>query len=325
MKSRLTLTAVLLATLGACSADNPEDTPIGPGPDAGVPEGDVVLKVNPVDVSTPWPSVPVTGTGPAKGTVVYKVGGQEDVARLGATGEFCIDVDINPGDNEIVLEAISREGERSPAEVLNVRREGDPPTIEPIDDTQITLGDRTPGARFLASRDTGWTFDEVVYLEEGEFPELVDGNRTKTVKFFGNGIADNGEAIAFSLKERMAVFAFEVVAPPAGDETCGPEGFRIWLSDEIQPELDLDGISWVKVQEIDIDTHVAEGTTYELDASVPGFNARHVAIEMTDSSCAGILSADLSYGLNELRVIAAEEGDIEVPYDGAPSCATGGF
>lgn len=324
---RLRSFALALVAASACTASNPADVPGSPGPDAGSDRPEPVeLRVEPPPVTTPWKAYPITGVGPAKGTLIYRVGALEDTVRLGATGEFCVDVPLAMGDNAIEIEAVSASGEFGDPERLSIRREGEPPAPEPLPD-DLVVADRTPGTAFFASKDTGWGLDEKVYLDQGSFAELVDGNTSQAVEFHGLDV-DNGEVIAFALKERMAVHGFKVTAPPTGGDTCGPEGFQIWLSDELAPELELDGVSWLKLAEVTAEDHVAKGTTYELDAYVAGFNARYLAIKMTDSSCVDYFSLTLPiyYAINEIRVIAEKDGSGSgVPRDGAPSCAAGGF
>ena len=331
--SRAALFALVVLAFG-CSASNPEDRPVTLEPDAAPQEESVSLRVDPPPVSTPWSAFPIAGVGPGNGTLIYSVAGFEDTVRLGATGEFCIDVSLADGDNSIKIEAISAAGDFSEPEFLSIRREGEPPAPEP-QSTEVQLSDRTPGTSFYASEDTGvgsynpFQKYSQVYLDSGTFAELVDGNESESVKFHGLDVG-NGEIVAFALKERMAVHSFEITTPPTGDETCGPEGFQVWVSDENEPELQLDGVSWVKVAEVDVDSHVAAGTTYELDSVVAGINAKYVALKMTNSSCVDAFNLDLEmyiyYAINEIRVIAEKDGTgTGKPRDGAPSCATGGF
>jgi hypothetical protein len=330
MKARTAKLFVVLAALAAaaCGNANPEDLPPVDGePDAGqVDPGPVALTITPSSVITPWDSVPITGAGPANGTLVYEsAAGGQDTIRLGSTGEFCLDISLVDGDNTIKFEAISEAGEYSDAEFLTIRKEGEPPEIEPVDPGNIILADRTPGTVYYM-QDVPYNSETEIELDSGTFSGLVDGNTNEIVQFHADGIL-TGETLAFTLDEQMSVHRFEVTVPDRDDPTCGPDGYELWVSNEEMPELILDGLTWLKVAERPYDDISQTATTYEDEVSVPGIRAKHFAIKFTDTSCAFWFTLDprSAYGVAEIRVIAEDGDSVPVITDGAPSCARGGF
>lgn len=318
----------LLAT--ACAAENPDKIPKQARTlaDAGPMDENVYLEVEQPVALTPWDAIPLRGRGPGGGTLLIETANKQDVLNLGTTGEFCYDARLVPGENVIEFQAISAEGTYGEVLSVTVRQEGTPPDPTPDPGPgQVALGDRTAGATFYDSVDTDTgLYDLSVELLEGEFQQLVDGQVGEIVKFQGNwtyGFTD-GEVLAFSLRDRVAIHGFRVTAPDQGGETCGPEAFDLWVSDKLQPELTLDGVTWFEVADVSASESTAKSKTYDLPIYFPGLQARYFAIRITDASCGNPFLLSNPTGLAEIRVIAELEDNGEEPdWNGAPSCASG--
>jgi len=319
-----TLARILLASISAvaigCSASNPDDIPdIAPDAGGDVTPGVVSLRVDDPVVKTPWPTVMVTGRGPAKGTLLISSTARgEDSQSIPATGDFCIDVPLADGENTIKFEAIDAEGTYSDPVFVSVSREGELPGGNPTPIEGPGISDRTAGASYYDNADGSEA--GAVDLVEGAWGDLVDNNSSNLVRFAGGWV--NNEAVAYKLAKKMNVHGFNVTAPAFDDPTCGPQAFDIYVANDAAPKMDFDGVVWMKVASLVSADALEDGGTYKLSSISRGIPATHFAIVGRDATCGGFGN---EYGVSEIRVLAEDDdsGPIDVGPQ-APSCVSGG-
>jgi len=136
---RMSLVTTLVACIG-CNAEPPgvpaefdSDEPLVEGstekPGDPPEKPQVTLKWAP---STLYYTVPVSGTGPANGTLFYSVGnrGQKSL-RLMGDGTFCIDIPIYKDQKlSMVFHAVDALGQRSDQIPIEIYQSGEPPRAE---------------------------------------------------------------------------------------------------------------------------------------------------------------------------------------------------
>ncbi len=86
-----------------------------------------ILTVDPWETSTVFPVTAISGKAPPKSLLVYTTPLEgKKTKQLGNLGAFCIEVDLQPGQNQIVLE-VDVEGNRSRQVVVDILQQGTPP------------------------------------------------------------------------------------------------------------------------------------------------------------------------------------------------------
>ncbi len=313
--SRSTIVLILAAALAACSAEG-VDTDTGAEPDAGVPddvEVAVPLEVDAPDASTYWTSVPVTGHGPADGTLLFTTAsGGQFTQELGASGDFCVDVILTKDSvNTIKFEAINQEGTYSDPVLVDVRQDGAPPDSTPGPDP-------LPGFSNIAS---GAEISQMsVSVETGDVSAMVDGDTSGSVSI--RNAATDADWLVLELTDRLAIQQFHIES--ATD--CPMERFNILLNDDPNsgPPIEYNWISglyyygngWTMVGTVD--NGVADQT---VEPAIGDPKARRMAIEFLSGDCGPFVGTG-RHKINEIEVWARGEEDTTEPTDpnGAPSC-----
>lgn len=310
--------ALLAAILAACSAD-PSSGGIDDGPDAAVDdvdEGEVPLEVDTPPPTTYWASLPLSGRGPARGTLIYTTpAGGEFATDLGADGTFCVDIQLSKGTlNRIVFEAVSPSGDYSEQVAVEVRQDGEPPDVDPQPDPQ-------PAYVNVARDSTG--FDMSVSVEEGALSGLVDDDESGVVTL--RNAATALDWIAIDLTERAPIDQFRIKTT----DDCPMESYDVLLND-----LDNDEPVRKRVLAVDPWTYgegwtvvatVTNGTSNQtVYPSIGSPMARRVGIEFKSNDCAGWWEKG-RHQITEIEVWAETETEQDQPTgDGSPSCSTGG-
>ncbi len=312
---RSTIVLILASALAACSAEGvDEDT--SATPDAGVPddvEVTVPLEVDAPSASTHWTSVPVTGHGPADGTLLFTTaGGGQFTQELGASGDFCVDVILTKDSvNTIKFEAINQEGTFSDPVLIDVRQDGDPPDATPGPDPK-------PGYTNIAS---GAAITEMsVSVETGDVSAMVDGDTSGSVSI--RNAATDADWMVLELTDRLAIQQFHFES--ATD--CPLESYRILLNDDPNsgPPIEYSwltglytyGNGWTMVGVVE------DGTSDEtLVPAIGDPKATRMAIEFLSADCGPFIGSG-RHKINEIEVWARGDEMEPEPGDpnGAPSC-----
>ncbi|MCP4447555.1 MAG: hypothetical protein GY811_19775 [Myxococcales bacterium] len=311
------LALFLMSALGACSADG-----VGMDQDIGADAGggdDVVedtnLEVDKPDASTYWLSMPMTGHGPAGGTLLYTTpGGGQFTANLGETGDFCVDVVLmKDSTNTIKFEAVNASGDYSDPVLVDVRQSGDAPGTDPSPDPE-------PGFSNIVS---GATIDTMsVNIEEGDVAALVDGDSSGHVSI--RNASTSADWMVIELNERLPIQQFHIETTP----DCPMESYRILLNDDKQSG-DPIVWSWAAGEYVygagwTIVGIVGDGTADQtITPSIGDPRAERMAIEFISSDCGPFIGAG-RHNITEIEVWARgdEEPDDGEPSSGAPSCNT---
>ncbi len=306
----------LMSALAACTADGVGDGNIQPdgAPDDVIEE--VPLDVDQPDASTYWSSIPMTGHGPANGTLLYTTpAGGQFTATLGATGDFCVDVILQKETtNTIKFEAIDADGEYSDPVLIDVRQSGDPPDTDPNPDPE-------PGYSNIAA---GADIDvHTIHVEEGSLSAIVDGDTSGHVSIRND--LNEPDWMVIELNDRLPIQQFHIETA----EDCPMESYRILLNDDPQSE---DPIVWswaaggqyVYSPGWTIVGIVDEGTHDQVITPAIGDpRAERMAIEFISGDCGPLIGAG-RHNIKEIEVWA--RGDNEPgggePGSGAPSCNT---
>ena len=319
-----TPTAAILASLlfAACTAD-PGGPEVG-DVDAGGPDipGEVELSVAGVPPTTVYSSIPISGSGPSGGELLYdSPAGGHASTRLGADGSFCIDVDLIPGtQNKIKFEAVDQEGNYSAATVVEVRQEGEPPA--PVEPT-------TPDPTYVNIAKDSSGFEMNLSVVEGTPEVLVDGDKSNFATFRHPFSRVEGW-MSIELSDGQAPIQEIRIKTPAD---CPLEEYNVLLTstDNGEPVTKLSGNplngftqygdGWVIV------SHVSKGSADQI--ILPKLNnpsAVRLGLEFLSDDCRPFNQARALHKISEIEVWAARPGEepVDRPRDGAPSCATGG-
>jgi hypothetical protein len=285
-------------------------------PDAGAPDDvelSVPLEVDAPSASTYWTSVPVTGHGPADGTLLFTTaGGGQFTQNLGASGDFCVDVILmSDAVNTIKFEAINPAGEYSDPVLIDVRQDGNPPDASPGPDP-------TPGYSNIASG--AEISDMSVSVESGDVSAIVDGDTSGSVSI--RNAATDADWMVIELTERLAIQQIHVET--ASD--CPMESYRILLNDDPNsgPPIEYSWLSglyyygngWTMVGVVD------DGTADEtIEPAIGDPKARRLAIEFLSGDCGPFVGTG-RHKISEIEVWARgdEEPTNEGDPNGAPSC-----
>ena len=313
-----TMVVFLMSALAACSAEG-----VGTGepvaPDAGGGDDiilDVNLEVDSPDASTYWTSIPMTGHGPAGGTLLYTTpGGGQFTAQLGATGDFCVDVILmKETTNTIKFEAVNTNGDYSDPVLVDVRQSGEAPGSEPSPDPE-------PGYSNIAS---GATIDTMsVNIEEGAVGALVDGDSSGFVSI--RNASTSADWMVVELNDRLPIQQVHIETT----SDCPMESYRILLNDNKQSGDPIvwswaAGGAYVYGDGWTIVGIVNDGTSDQtITPSIGDPRAERMAIEFLSGDCGPFVGAG-RHRITEIEVWA--RGDIDptdtTPSNGAPSCSS---
>ncbi len=305
----------LMSALAACSADGvgmEEPTE----PDAGMEVEDVTLEVDSPDASTYWTSIPMTGSGPANGTLLYTTpGGGQFTAELSATGDFCVDVILmKDTTNTIKFEAINSAGDYSEPVLVDVRQSGDAPGTDPNPEPE-------PGYSNIVA---GATIDTMsVNIEEGDVSALVDGDSTGFVSI--RNASTSADWMVIELNERLPIQQIHIETTA----DCAMEDYRILLNDNAQSGDPIEwswaaGGAYVYGDGWTIIGIVTDGTADQtITPAIGDPRAQRMAIEFLSSDCGPFVGAG-RHRITEIEVWARgeEQTGEEPPMNGAPSCAS---
>lgn len=310
--TRHVLTAFLLSTLAACSAEEVGmDGDVAP--DAGTSEVEtaVELEVDAPDASTHWDSIPVTGHGPANGTLIYTTaGGGQHVEALGATGDFCVDVLLSKDQNNTIkFEAVNSAGVYSEPILVDVRQAGEPPETETDTDTNTGYTNIAYGATI---EDMSVGIDD-----DGDVAALVDGDTSAHITVRNSVL--HTDWMVVELNERLPIEQIKIQTT----EDCPMDHFKILLSDDADSaDPVFNGISyppsWVTVAEVSVGVPI-----HVVQPNLGQPRARRMAIEFLSGDCSSIIENG-RHRIKEIEVWAVGERDPGEPGSdgGAPSCSS---
>ena len=307
-----------LFTLVACSAegvgtDQPVAADAGGGDDV---TDDIRLEVDPPDASTDWTSVPMTGHGPAGGTLLYTTpGGGQFTAQLGATGGFCVDVVLmKESNNTIKFEAVNINGDFSEPVLVDVRQTGEAPGADPSPDPE-------PGYTNIVS---GATIDTMkVNVEEGSVAALVDGDSSAHVSI--RNASTVRDWMVIELNDRLPIQQFHLKTTA----DCPMESYRILLNDDKNSE-DPIVWSWLAGETVygngwTVVGVVSDGTSDQtVTPNIGEPRAERMAIEFLSRDCGPPVVGAGRHNITEIEVWARGDAvpDDGEPSNGAPSCNT---
>ncbi len=314
--SQNAITLFLMSALAACSAEGVGmDDPVEPDGGDDVIE-EVRLEVDPPDASTYWTSVPMTGHGPAGGTLLYTTpGGGQFTAELGATGDFCVDVILmKDTTNTVKFEAVDVNGDYSAPVLVDIRQSGDAPGTDPNPNPE-------PGFSNIAS---GATIDaHTVFIEEGSFSSLVDGDSSGHIEVFND--LNEPDWMVVELNDRLAIQQFHIETKA----DCPMESYRILLNDDAQSGDPIvwswaAGGAYVYGDGWTIVGVVSDGTSDQtIVPSIGDPRAERMAIEFLSGDCGSFFGRG-RHDISEIEVWARGDDDPGngEPTTGAPSCNT---
>lgn len=130
--------------------------------------------------TTYWNTVPLSGRGPARGTVLVTYPGGSTTAPISSDGVFCRDVPLTPGVNAITLQATDVEGNYTPVVNVEVMQSGSPPVVDeepPPSPVNVLQG-------ATMERENVW----LGYYETDSsetYQRMVDGNIDSYVDMYG--------------------------------------------------------------------------------------------------------------------------------------------
>lgn len=300
----------LASLLAACGSEGMDGEALGP--DAAIDEVEddspVPLTIDAVPASTPYGAVPVTGRGPAFGSLHYSSperGQFEDT--IGADGTFCVDVPLAADrTNRITFEAADGEGRFSDAVTVEVIREGTAPASGG-DDGLVNVARGSLG------------FAHSVSVEEGGLPTLVDGALTGAYVSLRNANI-NVDWLAIDLSERRPVDHIRLRTT----DDCPLDDYTLFLSDLDNDEpvfhrpcwgcdevLNTEG-GWVQVYSTN------DGSADEIvTPTIGGAIASRFGIQFRSRDC-GPLVGSGRHRITEIEVWALGDGGEVDPE--APSC-----
>jgi hypothetical protein len=117
---------LLLALVGGCFADNPEPSrPPGASLIDAAAEDEPFIDLRPLPPLVEFRSLRVQGRGPREGSVTYSTGGSSgpnNLVRIGADGEFCLDLPLSPGMNVLTLKARNKQGRESAPYMVQIEQ-----------------------------------------------------------------------------------------------------------------------------------------------------------------------------------------------------------
>jgi hypothetical protein len=224
----------------------------------------------------------VTGTGPSRGTLVYRAPNGTTRRQLDESGRFCIKVLLQPNsENQLLFQAHDTRGRHSQQIQVTVRHSagGQPsPPAQPA-------GRRSsePFNAALGSRGMTANFHEIHPRNIGL---LVDDDTAQYVTL--TDIAAGFEWVTIPLDERVLLREVRIFSAP----DCPLERFEVAWSDDPEPPrepLESAGIfghawkeSWTMVQ-------VDNSSDRATERSVPMSNvyARHIALYAYSRDCGG--------------------------------------
>lgn len=308
MRPSLT-TLLALSMIAACSASPPEDTPDLSGPDAGQPTDDVdpegkpSLSIDPFDSETPYGSVPVTGLGPAHGTLIVETPTTEVAADIASDGTFCVDVPLQSGiENVLWFEAVDDSGAHSDVVERRITQAGDPPD-----------GEVEPTMRNIAR--LGSVNTEDVTVETGMAQFMADGD-TNTFARIQNATFHDPDWFSIELTDTDAPIDHIKVY---GTDDCPLENYYVMLSESDSPgvpdALFPSNNDWIEVGRV-IDGGTSQTITPPLGTKP---KARYIALTELGFGCGTFVGNN---EIKEVEVWTVEAGGPTGPE--GPTCASGG-
>ncbi len=223
------------------------------------------LELDPLPEVTQFASVPLTGRGPANGTVIIDTPARGSItAMVSAAGTFCVDIPLRPdSENELTLQAIDAMGTYSEMVTTKTRQMGRPPEPEMVTPEE-------PKNVGLDATLVATTTD----VEEGDWWALSDGDTSTSVKVSNTRWDDDW--FSLQLSERANIGSVHVTS--VGD--CALSEYYVFLSDTDPPPpaTRANGMQWREV------AHVRGGTgddTLTFDPMI----ARYVGIEFISGDC----------------------------------------
>jgi hypothetical protein len=316
--ARLTifLSTGLLLSL-ACGAEPPDGEGLPGGPDAGDPgPGDKPsLSIDQPPVATPYSRLPVTGTGPALGTVLAETISTTVTATIGTDGGFCIDVPLQTGaENTIWFRALDGSGTYSDEIEITVRQEGERP---PTGDNQQPPPSMRNIAHFGAITHGGLEEEEGVFglINDGDLDSSVRlrNHATASLHWFSIELSQTAPIDHIRVRSRAdcpfpnyTIWATDAAKPPA---------LNAWMTDPFG-----DPGPWTEIKKV---TGGAVDQIIEPPLSTQPV-ARHVAFFWYGGGGCGPTLGTKRNEVIEIEVYTELEAD-EPPPPEDPSCASGGI
>lgn len=292
----------------ACSASAPDETPDLGSPDAGTTNPDDVdtkptLSIDALPDVTPHGSIPVTGIGPERGTVIVETPTSEVAVDIGNDGTFCVDVPLQAGvENVLWFEAVDTKGVHSDEIERRVRQEGEAPDGE-VEETMRNI------ARL------GVVNADAVTVETGMAEFIADGDKN-TFARFQNAAFSDPDWISIELTDAGAPIDHITVT---GTDDCPLENYYVMLSESDSPgtpdPIFQSNNDWIEVGQV-IDGSISETITPPLGTKP---KARYIALTYLGFGCGTFVGNN---EIKEVEVWTVEAGGPTGP-DG-PSCASGG-
>lgn len=294
--------------LAACSAEPPDSTP-DLGPDAGDPVDPVdpeqkpSLSIDAFDSETPYGSVPVTGIGPARGTLIVETPTSEVAADIASDGSFCVDVPLQSGvENVLWFEAVDENGVHSDVIERKIRQQGEAPDPE-VEPTMRNI------ARL------GVVNTEDVTVETGMAEFMADGDKN-TFARIQNAALHDPDWFSIELTDPEAPIDHITVT---GTDDCPLENYYVMLSEAAKPGVPdpvfPTNSDWIEVGRV-IDGGISATITPPLGTKP---KARYIALTYLGFGCGTFVGNN---EIKEVEVWTVEAGAPSGP-DG-PSCASGG-
>jgi hypothetical protein len=256
------------------------------GPDAGdVPSELPRLRIDGVAAESIFDSVPVTGKGPAGGTLYINTSQGQTEKLLGPSGSFCLDLDLQANIlNKVSFQAANQEGLYTQEVTLEIlQRPADDVTEPPATVGElVNIAERAPS--FNASN---------VSVESGSFDMAVDGNVNTYVQVKHTS-ALGSDWLGFTLAERAGIDHIKIVGTP----DCHPSDYAVYLSDMEAPKNPWE--TGAQYEDWELLEYVWDGEQEQTIIPPLGDpKARHLAISFLADSC----GAFFGYSVHEIREI----------------------
>jgi len=206
----------------ACSVHAPDDHAPDAMPDAG--SMDPTLRLDPTLQSTNYFSVPVSGKGPASGSLLVDTPARGSYSTtIGPDGCFCLDVPLTQEmKNSLKFKAMDAQARYSPEVTVDVSQSGTPPGM-PAPGTPTAL------ARNSTLQGTSLT------LQTGSWPMLTDGNAGTWIDVENALFSDDW--LALKMGQRGLVDLIRL----RSQSNCPMKEFNLFISDASNPGPAISG------------------------------------------------------------------------------------
>jgi hypothetical protein len=305
----------LFLALAGCGASSPGEEVDGPdaGGDADAGVGPVALEIDPLPATWQYLSIPVTGKGPARGTLVFDVPGRGQFQRgIASDGTFCVNVPlVAQAEASIRFQAISADGGYSEAVVVKTTQAGTPD--DPDDPGgEVTMRNLAEDYASNPSNVETWNIDN---YEDAAFSLLTDGSATGFTELYEDWGSDGSLILKF---EKAPVYSIQV----STTADCPMESFYWYLANTEMAEDDL-GSPWDNgSSEWDLQGEIVDNEQKTLTL-MPIFGeptANWMGIYFNSEDCDGGTFSQGHHKITEITVTTRSVDDGPPPDDGTPMC-----